>query len=235
MEMQHLVRNVCRSNLTEDELDKLHLESIEHWSQHSDSFSAIAELHHRIQRKEEDIGSVLSQQATVLMHERSGSFATLLDEAVSIQPTDVDLIALATQHALNRAELDIAKEYISQAKNDPRIEHLRLQIAHFEGKKGSIESFEQSYETIEDPDEKLRLQLSVLSRAIDDLVGETPSEQLTLLDRMIQNITPPDEPSIRQIVLTSIVVMKHSIELNLFCSAIGEENELCRRCFDDLE
>ena len=214
MEMQHLVRNVCRSNLTEDELDKLHLESIEHWSQHSDSFSAIAELHHRIQRKEEDIGSVLSQQATVLMHERSGSFATLLDEAVSIQPTDVDLIALATQHALNRAELDVAKEYISQAKNDPRIEHLRLQMAHFEGKKGSIESFEQSYETIEDPDEKLRLQLSVLSRAIDDLVGETPSEQLTLLDRMIQNITPPDEPSIRQIVLTSIVVMKHSIALH---------------------
>tara|TARA_B100001758_G_scaffold93796_1_gene80103 strand:- start:5386 stop:7689 length:2304 start_codon:yes stop_codon:yes gene_type:complete len=214
MEMQHLVRNVCRSNLTDDELDKLHLESIEHWSQHSDSFSAIAELHHRIQRKEEDIGSVLSQQATVLMHERSGSFATLLDEAVSIQPTDVDLIALATQHALNRAELDVAKEYISQAENDPRIEHLRLQIAHFEGKKGSIESFEQSYETIEDPDEKLRLQLSVLSRAIDDLVGETPSEQLTLLDRMIQNITPPDEPSIRQIVLTSIVVMKHSIALH---------------------
>jgi energy-coupling factor transporter ATP-binding protein EcfA2 len=213
MEMQHLVRNVCRSNLTDDELDKLHLESIKHWSQHSDSFSAIAEFHHRIQRGEQDIGSVLSRQATVLMHERSGSFATLLDEAVLLQPENIELIGLATQHALNRAELEIAKEYISQAENDPRLDHLRIQIAHFEGKKGTIESFEKSYQALEDPNEKLRLQLSVLSRALDDLVEEDTSEQLNVLERMIQDIIPPEEPSVRQIVLTSIVVMKHSIAL----------------------
>ena len=213
MEMQHLVRNVCRSNLTENELDKLHLESIEHWSQHSDSFSSIAEFHHRIQRGEQDIGSMLSQQATVLMHERSGSFATLLDEAVVLQPENIELIGLATQHALNRAELDVAKEYISQAEGDSNLDHLRLQIAHFEGKKGTIESFEKAYKALEDPDEKLRLQLSVVSRAIDDLVEENHSEQLDILERMIQDILPPEEASVRQIVLTSLVVMKHSIAL----------------------
>ena len=213
MEMQHLVRNVCRSNLTDDELDKLHLESIEHWSQNSDSFSAIAEFHHRIQRGEQDIGSMLSQQATVLMHERSGSFATLLDEAVLLQPENIELIGLATQHALNRAELEIAKEYISEVEEDSRLDHLRLQIAHFEGKKGTIESFEKAYKVLEDPNEKLRLQLSVVSRAIDDLVDENKSEQLIVLERMIQDIIPPEEPSVRQIVLTSLVVMKHSIAL----------------------
>ena len=213
MEMQHLVRNVCRSNLSDEELDKLHLESIEHWSQYSDSFSSIAEFHHRIKRGEQDIGSVLSQQATVLMHERSGSFATLLDEAVALQPENIELIGLATQHALNRAELDIAKEYLSKAEDDSKLDHLRLQIAHFEGKKGAIESFEESYQALEDPNEKLRLQLSVLSRAIDDLVGENTSEQLHLLERMMLDIVPPEEPSVRQIVLTSIVVMKHSIAL----------------------
>mgnify|MGYP001604664449 FL=1 len=213
MEMQHLVRNVCRSNLSDDELDKLHLESIKHWSQYSDSFSSIAEFHHRIQRGEQDIGSALSQQATVLMHERSGSFATLLDEAVLLQPENIELIGLATQHALNRAELNIAKEYLSQAEDDSKLDHLRLQIAHFEGKKGTIESFEESYQALEEPNEKLRLQLSVLSRALDDLVGENTSEQLNLLERMMLDIVPPEEPSVRQIVLTSIVVMKHSIAL----------------------
>jgi energy-coupling factor transporter ATP-binding protein EcfA2 len=213
MEMQHLVRNVCRSNLSDDELDKLHLESIKHWSQYSDSFSSIAEFHHRIQRGEQDIGSVLSQQATVLMHERSGSFATLLDEAIVLQPENIELIGLATQHALNRAELDIAKEYLSKAENDSKLDHLRLQIAHFEGKKGTIESFEESYQALENPNEKLRLQLSVLSRALDDLVGENTAEQLNLLERMMLDIVPPEEPSVRQIVLTSIVVMKHSIAL----------------------
>ena len=213
MEMQHFVRNVCRSNLTDDELDKLHLESIGHWSQYSDSFSTIAEFHHRIQRGEQDIGSTLSQQATVLMHERSGSFATLLDEAVLLQPENVELIGLATQHALNRAELEIAKGYISQAEHDSGLDHLRLQIAHFEGKKGTMESFEKAYKALEDPNETLRLQLSVVSRAIDDLVEENKSEQLDLLERMVQDILPPDDPSIRQIVLTSLVVIKHSIAL----------------------
>lgn len=213
MEMQHLVRNVCRSNLTDDELDKLHLESIDHWSKYDDSFSAIAEFHHRIQRGEQDIGSVLSQQATLLMHERSGSFATLLDEAVLLQPENIELIGLATQHALNRAELDVAKEYILQAKDAPELDHLRLQIAHFEGKKGTIELFEKSYQEMEDSNEKLRLQLSVLSRALDDLVEENTSERIDLLERMVQEIIPPEEPSVRQIILTSIVVMKHTIAL----------------------
>ena len=213
MEMQHLVRNVCRSNLTDDELDKLHMESIDHWSKYDDSFSAIAEFHHRIQRGEQDIASVLSQQATLLMHERSGSFATLLDEAVLLQPENIELIGLATQHALNRAELDVAKEYISQTKEDSRLDHLRLQIAHFEGKKGTIESFEKAYQVVEDSNEKLRLQMSVLSRALDDLVEEDASERIELLERMIQDIIPPEEPSVRQIILTSIVVMKHKIAL----------------------
>jgi hypothetical protein len=194
-------------------LDKLHLESIEHWSQHSDSFSSIAEFHHRIQRGEQDIASMLSQQATVLMHERSGSFATLLDEAVVLQPENIELIGLATQHALNRAELDVAKEYISQVEDESNLDHLRLQIAHFEGKKGTIESFEKAYKALEDPNEKLRLQLSVVSRAIDDLVEENHSKQLDILERMIQDILPPEEASVRQIVLTSLVVMKHSIAL----------------------
>ena len=213
MEMQHLVRNVCRSTLTDEELDKLHLQSIDHWSKYDDSFSAIAEFHHRIQRGEQDIGSVLSQQATLLMHERSGSFATLLDEAVLLQPENIELIGLATQHALNRAELDVAKEYILQAKEDSELDHLRLQIAHFEGKKGTIELFEKSYQGMEDSNEKLRLQLSVLSRALDDLVEENTSGQIELLERMIQEIIPPEEPTVRQIVLTSIVVMKHTIAL----------------------
>ena len=53
----------------------------------------------------------------------------------------------------------------------------------------------------------------MVSRAIDDLVEENHSEQLDILERMIQDILPPEEASVRQIVLTSLVVMKHSIAL----------------------
>ena len=66
---------------------------------------------------------------------------------------------------------------------------------------------------MEDSNEKLRLQLSVLSRALDDLVEENTSGQIELLERMIQESIPPEEPTVRQIVLTSIVVMKHTIAL----------------------
>ena len=54
------------------------------------------------------------------MSSYSGAFATLLDEALVSNSEDIDLIELAAQHALNRAEIDVAKAYI-QGQNLPNL------------------------------------------------------------------------------------------------------------------
>ena len=112
MEMQHLIRNVCKSSLAESEIDALHQSAISHWEKEQDSLANILELHHRIQRGESNVSHHLSQRGNELMNAYSGAFATLLDEALVNESENLELVELAAQHALNRAELKVAKQYI---------------------------------------------------------------------------------------------------------------------------
>ena len=89
MEMQHLIRNVCKSSLDESEIDTLHLASIEHWMNGDDALASLLELHHRIQRGESEISNHLSARANELMNVYSGAFATLLDEALVNNPENL--------------------------------------------------------------------------------------------------------------------------------------------------
>ena len=95
MEMQDLIRNVCKSSLDVQELDELHLQAIQHWQQDDDALAAILEMHHRIQRGEEEVSGHLSLRANELMHAYSGAFATLLDEALANESENLALIELA--------------------------------------------------------------------------------------------------------------------------------------------
>ena len=212
MEMQHLIRNVCKSSLDDSELDSLHLASIEHWMNGDDALASLLELHHRIQRGESEISNHLSARANELMSVYSGAFATLLDEALVNNPEELDLIELAAQHALNRAEVEVAKEYIHNF-GDEQLVNIRLQIAQFEGKKGAIEDLESLLETTQDVDQKLRMQLSVLSRCIDDLTPLTGVEEYDRIDHLINKIELPENENDRQIILTTIVIMRHALAI----------------------
>ena len=212
MEMQHLIRNVCKSSLDESELDVLHGSAITHWEQQNDALASILELHHRIQRGETDVSNHLSSRANGLMSSYSGAFATLLDEALVSNSEDIDLIELAAQHALNRAEIDVAKAYI-QGQNSPKLANIRMQIAQFEGKKDPLQDLETILAELHDGQQKLRIQLSVLSRCIDDLTPFSSAHDHERIERWLNQVELPDAEHERQIVLTTLVIMRHSLAL----------------------
>lgn len=212
MEMQHLIRNVCKSSLDDSEIDVLHRSAITHWEQQNDALGSILELHHRIQRSEKEVSNHLSARANELMSSYSGAFATLLDEALVSNSEDIDLIELAAQHALNRAEIDVAKAYIKGQKS-PKLVNIRMQIAQFEGKKDSLQDLETILNGIPDAQQKLRIQLSVLSRCIDDLAPSSNASDLQRIERLLNQVELPDSENERQIVLTTLVIMRHSLAL----------------------
>ncbi len=212
MEMQHLIRNVCKSSLDDSSVDALHASAISHWQKENDVLASILELHHRIQRGEEGISGHLSSRANELRTTYSGAFATLLDEALTEESEDLELIGLAAQHALNRAEVEVAKSYLSKVDGD-QLASIRLQIAQFEGKKGVMDDLESMLETLDDSNEKLRVQLSVLSRSIDDLSATSSSEDFDRIERLLNQVQPPEPESERQIILTTIVVMRHALAI----------------------
>lgn len=212
MEMQHLIRNVCKSSLAESEIDALHQSAISHWEKEQDSLANILELHHRIQRGESNVSHHLSQRGNELMNAYSGAFATLLDEALVNESENLELVELAAQHALNRAELKIAKQYIKDFAS-PRLANIRLQIAQFEGKQDVVHQLESLIDEIEEPNQKLRIQLSVLSRSIDDLTSNSNEEEFSRIHRLLEHVELPDNEKERQRILTTIVVMRHSLAI----------------------
>ena len=146
------------------------------------------------------------------MSSYSGAFATLLDEALVSNSEDIDLIELAAQHALNRAEIDVAKNYI-QVQDSPKLVNIRMQIAQFEGKKDPLQGLETILDEIHDAQQKLRIQLSVLSRCIDDLVPSSNTRDYERIERMLNQVELPDAEHERQMVLTTLVIMRHSLAL----------------------
>ena len=212
MEMQHLIRNVCKSSLNDSELDVLHRSAITHWQTQNDALASILELHHRIQRGEREVSDHLSSRANELMSSYSGAFATLLDEALVSNSENIDLIELAAQHALNRAEIDVAKNYI-HGQDSPKLVNIRMQIAQFEGKKDPLHDLETILDELHDAQQKLRIQLSVLSRCIDDLTPSSSALDYERIERMLNQVELPDAENERQIVLTTLVIMRHSLAL----------------------
>lgn len=212
MEMQHLIRNVCKSSLNDSELDALHRSSIDHWEKENDALASIIELHHRIQRGESEVSNHLSARANELMNAYSGAFATLLDEALVSNSDDIDLIELAAQHALNRAEVEVAKDYIHNI-DDSKLMSIRLQIAQFEGKKGVMDDLESTLESIEDAEQKLRTQLSILSRSIDDLTPSSGMNDYNRIERLLNQVDLPENENERQLILTTIVIMRHALAI----------------------
>ena len=212
MEMQHLIRNVCKSSLDDSELDALHRSAIAHWEKENDALASILELHHRIQCRETEVSNYLSARANNLMQSYSGAFATLLDEALVDNSDDLNLIELAAQHALNRAEIDVAKAYVEHL-DSPKLANIRMQIAQFEGKKDPLRDLEIILDGASDVQQKLRIQLSVLSRAIDDLTPSSTFNDYDWIEHLLNQVELPDAENERQVVLTTIVVMRHSLAL----------------------
>ena len=88
-----------------------------------------------------------------------------------------------------------------------------MQIAQFEGKKDPLQDLESILDEIHDAQQKLRIQLSVLSRCIDDLAPSSNAIDYDRIERLLNQVELPDAEHERQIVLTTLVIMRHSLAL----------------------
>ena len=76
-----------------------------------------------------------------------------------------------------------------------------------------MEELESMLDGVEKPEQKLRIQLSVLSRSIDDMSSNSNEEDFNRINRLIDQVNLPDKENERQVILTTIVVMRHSLAI----------------------
>ena len=113
MEVQHLVRNVRRSSLSESEKMHLHRQAVVHWesiAENGDDFAVL--LHHQIHAQSGNLESFCSSAFEKLAPTHSSALSVLFEQAIEVKPSS-HLHYLAAKLALERCETTHAHSHLS--------------------------------------------------------------------------------------------------------------------------
>lgn len=215
MEIQHLVRNVRRTSLTDDEKRELHRQGVEHWAARAETYDDhIVLLFHRIHARLEDIENHCSQAYERLSSSNSHSLAVLLEQAIETSPHTSHLHYLAAKVALERCEPQHAHHHLDAIDDESSANEIRIGIAYLEGRiqdaeRGIEDGFEYGTQH-----QKNQLALSAASRLLDDRIStELSKDAVKQIKTYLSKIVLPDDAERRSVTVVALTMVQHSLAL----------------------
>ena len=202
MEGQHLIENVRKESFSKTDKKHLHSNMANWWSSRKGARARRIELHHRIGAEDSEIPSLLLSSLDSIYEEIPAAATVLVEEALQQHPENSSLRSAAVRIALDRAELDIALEHLSELENSPEKRLFNSQLLRIKG--NLQEADEQEILALSEMDDegRLRYGLSCIVRKIDDhLPGIwNKNEANLLIEELVQferklptdhELTPP--------------------------------------------
>ena len=214
-EVQHLVRNVRRTMLSEDQLRQLHKDAMVHWAQHADhSAYAVLKLYHAMALESEQVESLMDGHFDRLMASESSALAVLFDRATQERPNEERLHYWAGRVALERHELDHARHHLdrieSQAMKDELGHHLALLVGDEEEAQRLLERQLEQAASLE----RARLLLRAAVQRIDDrLYDEKQPVDVAVIQSLLDAVDLPEEATLRSSIMVSLSMIQHTIAL----------------------
>ena len=215
MEVQHLVRNVRRSILTEVALKELHHKAILHWQQSaSTDEEKVGLLYHRVAAEDENLKFHFEREVESLLTTQSAATSVVLQEALEIHQEDADLHYMAAHVAIQRGEVGHAEGHLQKLLDDSRGAEIALAISLQQGRISEAEELIRDGLELAEPEEKTRLALAAASRCLDDRIGTYLNPNISKqINQYLKKITLPKQPDKRTAVLISMSLIKHSVAL----------------------
>ena len=215
MEVQHLVRNVRRSILTEVALKELHHKAILHWQQSaSTDEEKVGLLYHRVAAEDENLKFHFEREVESLLTTQSAAISVVLQEALEIHQEDADLHYMAAHVAIQRGEVRHAEGHLQKLLDDSRGAEIALAISLQQGRISEAEELIRDGLELAEPEEKTRLALAAASRCLDDRIGTDLNPNISKqINQYLKKITLPKQPDKRTAVLISMSLIKHSVAL----------------------
>jgi len=215
MEVQHLVRNVRRSILTEVALKELHHKAILHWQQSaSTDEEKVGLLYHRVAAEDENLKFHFEREVESLLTTQSAAISVVLQEALEIHQEDADLHYMAAHVAIQRGEVGHAEGHLQKLLDDSRGAEIALAISLQQGRISEAEELIRDGLELAEPEEKTRLALAAASRCLDDRIGTDLNPNISKqINQYLKKITLPKQPDKRTAVLISMSLIKHSVAL----------------------
>ncbi|MDP6318549.1 MAG: AAA family ATPase [Candidatus Thalassarchaeaceae archaeon] len=217
VEPHHLIRNVRRASLNENEIRSIHSRVAEFWSEREGSRARRIEAHHRIKSGEEPDIKWLLQSISMVAKEDNAAAAVLMEDAVVVSD-DESIRLAAVDLALERGDTSIAENHIKEVSPSPQSIIRQARIARLKGDSNLASELE--LQALEDlpPADLVRHQISTLVRNHDDrLPGTLTIISTAEIDGIDISRLPDSDKSAASLALNllrhAVAIEKGNVEL----------------------
>ncbi len=206
-EVQHLIRNVRLTSWPEEERELVHARLADWWSQKQGSRARRIEAHHVLNAGGGiEMATKLETLVPKVALKNSAAAAALLEEALSALPAVMELRAIAVDIALERGEPMHAERHLEEMPLDSAKEARLARLARLRGNDSEASEHEAKAVAEATPSERVRLEIGVIARTIDDrLPGEVAVELNRKIERQIErcDLSPlsSEEASVAEVAL----------------------------------
>ena len=214
-EVQHLVRNVRRTMLSETDLIELHQRALNHWNQHNDRPEyGVIRLYHALALGSEDVHAMMNASFEALVEADAAALAVVFERATQERPKDGHLHYWAGRVATQRQELDHARRHLANVDEPALQDDLRHALAVMEGDAAEAQRLLERQLDRASSLERNRLVLRAAVQRVDDrLFNERTPLEVAALRSLLERVELPDDMEMRSSIMVSMTMIQHSLAL----------------------
>ena len=215
MQIQHLIRNVVRNKLTDEERQSGHEFLANHWRSKTSVNAVENYLYHLANSNLLGFVEYMSKNLGSLEQFNSAAIAAIVNSSIEQNEHSEELIYLECKIAAYRLEPDIIRENLNYLGDKHSIE-MEFVLATMEGRIEDCDALLDEALENSSPLEGVRTLISLANQCLEDrLPGERISQaNLDRVENYLSNISLADLQEGRQSVIVAISLIRFSIALN---------------------
>jgi len=218
MELQHLVRNVTRSNLSKDETRQIHSHLSKHWKNISVDGNLVNYFYHLSKSAPDIFVEQISDSLDQVMEINSAALAVMVEDLIEQDSKNETLRYVACKIAAERYEAEYLKRSLEFLSGNKKLE-MDFILANLEGRLEQCEDIAEQLITNHSSFEANKLLISLATQILEDRL---PNQKLNdnLILKVNSYLKRLDFSNIanRNVILVAVSMIKFTLAL--------EENKL---------
>ncbi len=214
LELQHLVRNVTRSNLSSDETREIHSNLSRHWKNISENGNLINYFYHLSKSAPDIFVEQMSDSLEQIMEVNSAALAVMVDDLIEQDSNNESLRYVACKIAAKRYEAEYLKQSVEFLSGDKRLE-MDFILAKLEGRLEHCEDIAEQLIANQSTFEANKLLISLATQILEDRLPNQKLEH-NLMSKVNHYLTRLDFSDLanRNIILVAVSMIKFTLALD---------------------
>jgi hypothetical protein len=214
IELQHLVRNVTRSNLSSDEIKEIHSHLSLHWKNLPVDGNLVNYFYHLSKSAPDIFVDQISDSLEQVMEHNSAALAVMVEDIIEQDYNNESLRYVACKIAANRYEAEYLKQSVEFLSGDKRLE-MDFILAKLEGKLEQCEIIAEQLIANQSSFEANKLLISLATQILEDRL---PNQKLDhkLIHKVNSYLNRLDfsKSANRNVILVAVSMIKFTLALD---------------------